>query len=190
MLQFLSTWNPSTRVLKLLNSSILTLSGNTYSFCYLEINNLAQLVIAPRLPTQPPVRIYIDSPENCPGVANAGKDPAPESGDSAEPERFLEALFRSSSLGSTQTPTSIEFFNNISLVNGVVYAPRSTVDLRNSTSIIGAVAAQTVSFSNSAKVTWDPTADLSLDNLLPLFKRGSWTECTSKQPGSTPDSGC
>ena len=56
--------------------------------------------------------------------------------------------------------------------------------------VIGAVAAQTVSFSNSAKVTWDPTADLSLDNLLPLFQRSSWTECTSKQPGSTPDSGC
>jgi hypothetical protein len=93
-------------------------------------------------------------------------------------------------LGSTQTPTSIDFFNNISLVNGMVYAPRSTLDLRNSTSIIGAVAAQTVSFSNSAKVTWDPTADLSLDNLLPLFQRAGWTECTSKQPGSAPDSGC
>ena len=189
LLQFLSTWTPSTRVLKLQNTSILTLSGNTYSFCYLEINNLAQLVIAPRLPSQDPVRIYIDSPENCPGVANAGKIKL------LNQATLLNLNASSKSLqifvvGSTQTPTSIEFFNNISLVNGVVYAPRSTIDLRNSTSIIGAVAAQTVLFSNSAKVTWDPTADLSLDNLLPLFQRGSWVECTSKQPGSTPDSGC
>jgi hypothetical protein len=189
LLQFLSTWNPSTRVLKLLNSSILTLSGNTYSFCYLEINNLAQLVIAPRLPTQPPVKIYIDSPENCPGVTNAGRIRL------LNQATLLNSNASSSTLqifvaGSPTIPTSIDFFNNISLVNGVVYAPRSTLDLRNSTSIIGAVAAQTVLFSNSAKVTWDPTADLSLDNLLPLFKRGSWTECASKQPGSTPDTGC
>jgi hypothetical protein len=187
--QFLSSWTPSTRVLKLLNSSILTLSGNTYSFCYLEINNLAQLVIAPRLPTQPPVKIYIDSPENCPGVTNAGRIRL------LNQATMLNSNASSSTLqifvaGSPTIPTSIDFFNNISLVNGVVYAPRSTLDLRNSTSIIGAVAAQTVLFSNSARVTWDPTADLSLDNLLPLFKRGIWTECTSKQPGSTPDTGC
>jgi hypothetical protein len=93
-------------------------------------------------------------------------------------------------VGSPSIATSIDFFNNISLVNGMVYAPRSTLDLRNSTSIIGAVAAKTVAFSNSARVTWDPTADLPLDNLLPLFKRGNWVECTSNQPGSAPDSGC
>jgi hypothetical protein len=189
LLQFQSSWSPSTRVLKLLNSSILTLSGNVYSFCYLEINNLAQLVIAPRLPTQPPVKIYIDSPENCPGVPNAGTIRL------FNQATLLNSNASSNTLqifvaGSPTIPTSIQFFNNISLVNGVVYAPRSTLDLRNSTSIIGAVAAQTVLFSNSARVTWDPTADLSLDNLLPLFKRGTWTECTSKQPGSTPDTGC
>ena len=189
VLPFLSTWNPSTRVLKLQNSSILTLSGNTYSFCHLEISNLAQLVIAPRLPTDEPLRIYIDSPENCPGVANAGKMKLTQQATLLNLNASSKTL-QIFALGSTQTATSIDFFNNVSLVNGMVYAPRSTLDLRNSTSIIGAVAAQTVSFSNSAKVTWDPTADLSLDNLLPLFKRGSWVECTSKQPGSTPDSGC
>jgi hypothetical protein len=189
VLQLLSTWSPSTRVLKLKNTSILTLTGNTYSFCYLEIDNLAQLVIATRLPTQPPLRIYIDAPENCPGVTNAGRMRLLN-------QATLLNLNASSStlqifvLGSNSTPTSIDFFNNISLVNGVVYAPLSTLDLRNSTSIIGAVAAKTVLFSNSAKVVWDPTADLSLDNLLPLFKRANWTECTSKQPGSAPDTGC
>lgn len=184
-----SSWNPSTRVLKLLNSSVLTLSGNTYSFCYLEINNNAQLVIAPRLATQPPLRIYIDSPENCSGVSNAGtmrllnQATLLNSNSSSKTLQIFVA-------GSPSIDTSIDFFNNISLVNGMVYAPRSTLDLRNSTSIIGAVAAKSVTFSNSARVTWDPTADLPLDNLLPLFQRGNWSECTSKQPGSAPDSGC
>jgi hypothetical protein len=189
VLQILSTWNPSTRVLKLQNSSILTLSGNTYSFCYLEINNLAQLVIAPRLPTQPPLRIYIDAPENCPGVSNAGRMRLLQQATLLNMNASSKTL-QIFVLGSPSTATSIDFFNNISLVNGMVYAPRSTLDLRNSTSIIGAVAAQTVAFDNSARVTWDPTADLSLDNLLPLFQRGNWKECTSKQTGSAPDSGC
>lgn len=189
VLSLLSTWTPATWVLKLQNSSILTLTGNTYSFCYLEISNLAHLVIAPRLPTQPPLRIYIDAPENCPGVANAGKM-------RLDNQATLQNLNASSAtlqifaVGSPTAATSIDFFNNVSLVNGMVYAPRSTVDLRNSTSIIGAVAAKTVVFSNSAKVTWDPTADLSLDNLLPLFQRASWTECTSRPAGAAPDSGC
>jgi hypothetical protein len=189
VLQILSTWNPATRVLKLQNSSILTLSGNTYSFCYLEISSLAQLAVAPRLPTQPPLRIYIDSPENCPGVTNAGRMKLLNQATLLNSNASSKTL-QIFALGSTQTATSIDFFNNVSLVNGMVYAPRSTLDLRNSTSIIGAVAAQTVAFANSAKVTWDPTADLSLDNLLPLFKRASWVECTSRQTGSAPDSGC
>jgi hypothetical protein len=189
VLSFLSTWSPSTRVLKLQSSSILTLTGDTYSFCYLEVNNLAQLVIAARLPTQPPLRIYIDSPENCPGVANAGKMRLLNQATLLNMNTSSKTL-QIFALGSPTTATSIDFFNNVSLVNGMVYAPRSTVDLRNATSIIGAVAAQSVMFANSAKVTWDPTADLSLDNLLPLFKRASWTECTSRQTGPLPSSGC
>jgi hypothetical protein len=189
VLSILSSWNPATRVLKLQNSSILTLSGNTYSFCYLEITNLAQLVIAPRLPTQQPLRIYIDAPENCPGVSNAGRMRLLQQATLLNTNASSKTL-QIFVLGSPSIATSLDFFNNISLVNGMVYAPRSTLDLRNSTSIIGAVAAQSVLFSNSAKVTWDPTADLSLDNLLPLFKRGTWIECTSKPTGSAPDSGC
>jgi len=41
-------WNPSTRVLKLNNNATLTLGGNVYSFCRLELNQSAQLKIAAR----------------------------------------------------------------------------------------------------------------------------------------------
>jgi hypothetical protein len=189
VLSFLSSWSPSTRVLKLKNSSILTLTGNTYSFCYLEIANLSQLIVAARLPTQAPLRIYLDSPENCPGVPNAGTMKLLDQGTLTNLNTSSKTL-QILAVGSAQTPTSIEFLNNVSLVNGVVYAPRSTVGLHNSTAIVGAVAAKTVTFDNSAKVTWDPTADITLDNLLPLFKRASWVECTSRQIGSDPSSGC
>ena len=189
VLKLLSTWNPGTRVLKLQNTSTLTLTGNTYSFCYLEIDNLSQLIIAPRLPTQPPLKIYIDAPENCPGVANAGNVKLLNQGILSNLNTSSET-FQILAVGSPQAETSIDFANNVSLVNGVIYAPRSTLGLYNSTSIIGAVAAQTVAFSNSAKVTWDPTANLSLDDLLPLFRRASWVECTSTQPGPDPSSGC
>jgi hypothetical protein len=184
-----STWSPGTRVLKLKNSSALTLGGNTYSFCYLEIANLSQLIVAARLSTQAPLKIYLDSPENCPGVANAGSMKILDQGTLLNLNASSKSL-QFLAVGSPQTPTSIEFLNHVSLVNGVVYAPRSTVALHNSTSIVGAVAAQTVTFENSATVVWDPSAELSLDNLLPLFKRASWVECTSKQPGSAPSSGC
>ncbi len=64
-------WNPSTRVLELRQNSTLTLGGNVYSFCRLELDNTAQLKIAAReLGTA--VRIYMDSPENCGGGNGMG----------------------------------------------------------------------------------------------------------------------
>ncbi|KKL44794.1 hypothetical protein LCGC14_2362130, partial [marine sediment metagenome] len=38
-------WNPSTRVLTLRENSTLTLTGNVYSFCRLQVKNAAQLII-------------------------------------------------------------------------------------------------------------------------------------------------
>ena len=64
-------WNLATRALTLDLGATLTLTGNVYSFCSLQINNNSELRIPPRDPAVP-LKIYIDSPENCPGVPNAG----------------------------------------------------------------------------------------------------------------------
>jgi len=58
-------------VLRLSGSSTLTLTGNVYSLCHLKLENNAQLIIGARDPTVP-LKIYIDAPENCPGVVNGG----------------------------------------------------------------------------------------------------------------------
>jgi hypothetical protein len=189
----LSTWSPATRVLKLKSVSTLTLTGNTYSFCYLEVDNLAQLIIAARLPTQAPLKIYMDAPENCPGVAasDAGKIRIKSTGQilnlNATSNTFQ--LFAVGSPDPTK-PTSIDFSNTTGNFVGTIYAPYSTVALHNLNTLLGSVAAKTVSLTESARVQWHPSADITLDNLYPLFKRTSWIECASKQSGSLPDSGC
>jgi hypothetical protein len=185
-----SIWNPATRVLQLKQWSTLTLTGDVYNFCNLEIANSAQLIIAPRLPGQPPLKIFIDSPENCPGVTNAGSVKLTEQGS------ILNANTDSSTVqllvaGSAQSATSVQFLNSFnSNVNMIIYAPRSTVRMQNSTAIVGAVAGKSVILENSASVTWNASADVTIDNLEPLFRQQEWVECTARPTSSVVDSGC
>jgi hypothetical protein len=185
-----SVWNPTTRVLQLKQFSTLTLGGDVYSFCNLEIANTAQLLISPRAPGRPPLKIFIDAPENCPGVAGAGSvkltQQAAIMNVNADPAT-LQLLVA----GSPQTATGVEFLNSFaSSVNMLVYAPRSTVRMQNSTAIVGAVAAKSVVLENSSSVTWNPAAAVTIDNLEPLFRREKWIECTAKPTSAVVDSGC
>ena len=95
-----------------------------------------------------------------------------------------------SALGHQTIPTSIRFQNTISNLIGVIYAPRSTVALENANAILGSVAANQVTLEDTARIQWHPSADITLDDLFPLFQRTGWVECTSKPAGSNPDSGC
>jgi hypothetical protein len=186
-----TVWDPTKRVLRLKQTASLTLTGDVYSFCALELDNSAQLVIAPRLPTRPPLKIYIDAPENCPGVTGGTG-----SVKLSEQAGIVNANADSSTLqiyvvGSPQATTTVEFNNNFQAsVHMLIYAPRSTVTLQNSTIIIGAVAAQKVTLQNSAQVVWSPSAAVIIDNLILLFQQQSWMECPVKATGTAPDSGC
>jgi hypothetical protein len=185
-----SIWNPATRVLQLKQFSTLTLGGDIYSFCNLELANSAQLVIAPRAPGRPPLKIFIDAPENCPGVTGAGTVKLTEQASilNANTDPATVQLFV---VGSATTSTSVQFLNSFnSTVNMLIYAPRSTVRMQNATAIVGAVAGKAVVMDNSASVTWHASADATIDDLLPLFRRQSWVECTTRPTGSAVDSGC
>jgi hypothetical protein len=185
-----SVWNPATRVLQLKQFSTLTLGGDVYSFCNLEIANSAQLIIAPRAAGRPPLKIFIDSPENCPGVTNAGSVKLTEQASILNPnaDPSTVELFVA---GSAETATSVQFLNSFaSAVNMLIYAPRSTVRMQNSTAIVGAVAGKSVLLENSATVTWNASAAVTIDDLEPLFRRQSWVECSTRQTGSAVDSGC
>ena len=184
-----SSWDPANRVLAVRGASALTLTGNTYVFCKLEVENLAQLIVGLRLGTQTPLKIYIDSPENCPGVSNAGTIRVRHTASITNLNvgaNMLQIYMK----GSPSTATSMRFENTISNVIGTVYAPYSTVHLENANAILGAVAAHTITLEDTARINWLDSADITTDDLAPLFKRTGWTECSSKPTGSAPDSGC
>lgn len=184
-----TVWDPSQRVLSLTNSAVLTLTGNVYRFCRLQLDTSSQLIIAARSAGQPPLKIYIDDPADCPGVSDPGSVRVRNNSTVLNLNTSATSLQLMVS-GSPVASTSVEFSNNSSLkVPLVVYAPRSTVSLQNSAALEGAVAAKTLSMTNSASVTGQAgTADVHW--LTTLFQRQSWVECPSKNLNSAPDSGC
>jgi hypothetical protein len=177
-------------VLNLKTAATLTLTGNTYSFCKVTLEGLSQLLIGLRSPAQGPLRIYLDSPENCPGVTGAGTMTV--KGTSIMTNLNVDSdTLQIQAVGSPTTSTSIRFENTISNLIGTIYAPNSTVALENANGILGAVAAKRVTLEDTSRIVWHPSAaDVTLDDLTPLFKRTSWVECTPRPTGSEPDSGC
>jgi Tfp pilus assembly protein PilX len=182
-------WNPATRSLKLKNNSTLTLGGNIYSFCHLEVTNNAQLIIAARDPGTA-VRIYIDAPENC-GSTGAGSVALTNAGSivnlNADPTTLQLYIVGSDSIATSVTMQS----KPQAAFNMVVYAPRSAVSIGNYTNIVGAIAGKSSSIDNNSSVTWnDKVGQLRTGSLLSIFKRQRWVECTTKPPSASPDSGC
>jgi Tfp pilus assembly protein PilX len=188
----INSWDPNTRVLKLGNFNQLTLTGNTYVFCYLEITNTAQLIIGARASSSP-LRIYIDSPENCPGVPNAGSvtlaNNALITNSNTDPNTFQLFVVGSP---DTSRPTTVGLNNSfLPEISMVIYAPRSTVSIQNAVKINGGIAAKKVVMENSSRVTYSNLIkNLSLDGLDPLFQRQSWNECTPVAPPNNPLGGC
>jgi hypothetical protein len=182
-----SSWDSANRVLTLKGASTLTLTGNTYVFCKLDIQNLSQLIVGLRGST--PLKIFIDSPENCPGVSGAGT--VRVSGTSMITNLNVDAKsLQIYAAGSSSTATSLRFESAASNMVAVFYAPKSTILLQNANAILGAVAAQTITLQDTAHINWLDSAEITTDDLYPLFKRTSWVECTPRPTGDTPDSGC
>jgi Tfp pilus assembly protein PilX len=195
----LGGWDSARRVLSLGGTDTLTLSGNVYVFCKLEIRNAAQLIIGLRPPTAPPVKIYIDSPDsptcrnvftgsgpfeqvhvgNTTSISNANSDPT------------TLTLFAAGS--SDLDNTTLSFEQEISTqLPMIIYAPRSKVDLKNGVSILGAVAAHNIFLWSRAQITYDPRISLvTVDDVLPQYTPQSWVECrVERTDPAVPDSGC
>jgi type II secretory pathway pseudopilin PulG len=181
------SWNPTARSLRLEGSATLTLTGNVYSLCSLQLQNSAQLIIGARAADAPPVKIYLDSPENCPSVSNAGSMRLEQT--SSLLNNNDAAQLQVYAMGSSGTTTKIEFTNS-SAVNlpMVIYAPKSELLMQQSITIVGAVAAKTVKMENSSQIIW--TDRVRTVALLPLFRPLRWIECAAQQTGGRPDSGC
>jgi type II secretory pathway pseudopilin PulG len=181
-------WDPLTRVLKLRNDSTLTLSGDVYSFCQLELHNSAQLIIAARDPNSP-MKAFIDTPESCgtglgnavfrnnTGIVNLNSDPT---------------TFQIRVAGSDTMATSVSFENSFdSTMIMAVYAPNSTVTMQNNLSLIGALAGKQVNLQNNTQLTYhERIGDIASGSSLRVYNDQDYVECAVDVAGALPDDGC
>lgn len=180
-------WDAGTRVLSLTNNATLTLGGNTYSFCRLDLQNTAQLKVA----VNATVKIYIDSPEHCGGASGMGsvslKNASGILNLNTDPTTLQLYM-----LGSPSTPTLFDFANAFaSTMLITIYAPYSTVYLHNSVRITGAVAAASVPIQNNSSITYDQRVGDITGGGIPVYRSTrKWVECSSVPPGAAVNSGC
>ena len=192
------SWDPNTRDLKLDNFSTLTLTGDVYSFCHLQVSNGAELIIASRAAGRPPLRIFIDKPENCNSSIQDRGSVTVDNGASLTNLNSGAATLQMYVVGSPSISTFVRFENNAGTSQNpsgsqrmIVYAPYSTVSVLNNGNFIGAVAAKQVSVKNNGRITFDPNSqEVGDPNTIPLYRRQSWTECKPRNSGSAPDSNC
>ena len=170
------SWNSSTRVLTINSGGVLTLTGDTYLLCRLETNGGAKLQIPSRTK---PLYIYIDTPEHCGGTSGMG---------SVVLDGQLENLYSPPEAlailvaGSSTIATSVDLPHNDSTNPIGIYAPNSTVTLKNNVEFTGAVVAKTLDVKNNAVFSWDATVgDIRSDSGIRHYQAvtGTYKECTS-----------
>jgi hypothetical protein len=185
-------WNPTTRVLGLRNNATLTLGGSVYSFCRLDLDNTAQLKVAAR-PSGTAVRIYIDSPENC-GGGNGMGSVSVRNNSSIVNMNTDPTTLQLYVVGSSTTATSVDFSNGVDLETDLImaiYAPNSTVTMRNNTRLIGAVAARQLVLQNNASLVYsERIADITSGSMVRLYRDAEYRECSNDQTTTAVDSGC
>jgi hypothetical protein len=183
------SWNATTRVLEVANNSTLTLTGDVYSLCSLTVANNSTLRIAPRTT---PLKIYIDSPEQCGGGAGMGSVSVVNSG-LIQNLNTSPATLQLYVAGSTSANTTVTIGNSGSSAGTIlfVYAPNSVVSLTNNVHVTGSVISKSITFGNHATVVYDESVeDLLSGSPIPIYTQETYKECASEPTGAEPDSGC
>jgi hypothetical protein len=187
------SWSPATRTLTLTNSGTVTLSGDVYNLCQLNLRNSSQLRIAARTT---PLRIYFDTPEAC-GATGSG---AWRSLDLSQTASLVNLNTDPTTLqiyvaGSSTRATLVDFNNSSDSaidLTAAIYAPQSTIQFANSASIRGAMAAKSILLQNSVEVVYDQRVEGITDlDVATLFQMDTgFQECTATPSGTAPDTGC
>ena len=147
------SWDATTRVLTIDSNATLTLSGDNYVLCRLDLKNASsRLQIAARSTT---LKTYIDVPENCPGVTGSGS--VNMSGRvinvNTNPATFALLV-----AGSATVATAVDLADlAVTAADApmAIYAPNSTVDFKNNLDFTGALVAKTVKVKNNANIAYD-----------------------------------
>ncbi|HWM55858.1 MAG TPA: hypothetical protein VNO20_10770 [Solirubrobacterales bacterium] len=178
-----SAWNPVTREIVIANSSTLTMGGGDYFICRLALVNSSHLIMA----ATAQMRIFFDTPENCPGASTTQLDIGNSSDITATGYNPSKGLFNMPGfyfLGSTTTPTYINFKNSSNGNEMVIYAPNTHITMDNSGIFKGAMAGKSVTLNNSVKIEQDKGFKPPQIGGATLYERQSYVECTG--PVATP----
>jgi hypothetical protein len=199
------TWDPSTRQLSLTGQKTsLTLTGTTYSFCKLTMQQNSTLYVAP----DQKVKLFFDSPEHC-GLpaydASSGtrqKQTAQmwmesntritASGNTGDPSALNISIYF---VGSTTIPTGVLMSSNSDqnaacVQNFVLYGPLTQFEMNSNSTYCGVIAGQSVHLDQNAKfVTDDISRTVVLPGSAPHYVVSRFVDC-SAAPASPPNSGC
>ncbi len=140
------SWNPSNRSLTVTYDQI-TLEGTApYFLCQLILAGGSKLLAG----SGKSIKIYFDSPENCPGLNGAAQlqiaNGAYVGPDASNGPQFL---FPGS---STDGLSKVELGGGANVSQFVVYAPRSTVIANNGVNLNGAIIGKTLELQGGAQI--------------------------------------
>jgi hypothetical protein len=181
-------WDASKRELIVEGNAELTLSGNVYSLCRLNLKNNSRLFIAAR-PSSSPMRFYFGSPSQCGGqtenvmiengwgITNNNTDPT-----------TLQFFVR----GATDKLTRVNIKNNTANSTAtpfMLYAPNSEVILENHARIVGGIVGKTVDLKNNVSFNYDPNAATPTGSTALVYQPTGHRECSPQATGA-PDGGC
>ena len=178
------------RELALSSNTSVTLAGDTYSFCRLEMDSNTNLLIA----AGATVRIYFDSPEACgqaPGTAQLALVSNSRITSSEGGATNVAMYF----VGSGTQATTIHLQSNTQVSGGceqnfVIYAPRTAINLDANSTYCGALAGKSILIDSNAKVYADAGAStFTLPPAAPHYVVERFVECSGVS-GGAPDAGC
>ena len=184
------SWDPDGRTLVINSNSALTLGGGDYSFCRLELHSNTALIVA----AGASVRIFFDKPENCPTLG-AGPQIQLDSN-----SRFtttdgspasLQLLVVGSDNPNVTSDNVVLASNSRTTMPVILYAPHSAIELSANSTLLGAIAGQSVHLDSNAEVTSHADSS-SLELPLPLhYRQTQFVECSATgAPPEAPSSNC
>jgi len=181
-------WSNSTRVLTIQNGGVLTLSGNVYSICRLDLQGNGQLKISARTT---PLFLYIDTPQSCGGGSGMGSVNLDGQVLNVNSDAATFVLMVA---GSTTVNTVVNIEDNaVTRLSApmAIYAPNSTVDYKNNLDWKGALVAKTINMQNNANIEYDSrVSNVSLTGGVRFYETQGYKECATAPTTSAPDSGC
>jgi hypothetical protein len=180
------SYNATTRVLSMGNNSSLTLGGGIYNFCSFTATNNATITLAAGVKTE----IIIDSPDDPNSGCGAGTGTLSIKNNANITNTSQDTTALQLYVYGLNDGSNIVDLNNNNALYGVVYAPQSTVNIKNNAGYYGSIAGNVVNINNNMNFNWDSNDQYLQATSTGLYYRTAWAACVPTPPTSDPGSGC